>query len=454
MKKPKEWVVMALLVFALVCVCVFITALHMTNRSVEHAVAEVEKPEALVKFEEMISASTEAAEAVVGTEGIAESRRDPLGLWAEVFERKHNEWDTDKHCRAKINRDDYYDFDKWPEATRQEFIECIKKHRELIELIVEAAEIGGPIFPRAVHSYVLAADFQGKRDIYDILDMPIADAVVRIHEGDADMAFREFIALAKIADALRDDPSLCGMRLRFFIRYYVGWEVKKTFKRGEVPSDLALALAGQLGQAEESYTMAEAVEVERHFMINTFPQFSELGIAAWADEMGPFWGTAGWVYTRPMFKPLYNVDQVKFIDISELLMRIPDQPYFEIQPELDSVAEKIEDLTFTQGYSTRALPELVDSFESLAWYRASADLTRIGLLLERHYALNGEYPASLEDIRSELGGAIPLDPFSGEPYRYKTYEEHPDTFLLYSLGRNMKDDEGAEGWDHGDIVWR
>lgn len=54
-----------------------------------------------------------------------------------------------------------------------------------------------------------------------------------------------------------------------------------------------------------------------------------------------------------------------------------------------------------------------------------------------------------------LGWKIPEDPFSGKDFIYKRQEKG---FILYSIGRNMKDDGGKESPnsdpDRYDMVWR
>jgi len=57
-----------------------------------------------------------------------------------------------------------------------------------------------------------------------------------------------------------------------------------------------------------------------------------------------------------------------------------------------------------------------------------------------HKLRTGNYPASLEALRPELGEMI-IDPFSGKPFVYKT--DPRKGFLLYSVSLNRMDDGGA-----------
>lgn len=90
-------------------------------------------------------------------------------------------------------------------------------------------------------------------------------------------------------------------------------------------------------------------------------------------------------------------------------------------------------------------------FVTQAVHEATIDLFRMGLLIEQHYTEHGSYPASLDVLARALGGAVPLDPFSGEPYQYVVSD---DGFLLYSVGGNQVDDGGVHDQANGDWVWR
>jgi hypothetical protein len=57
----------------------------------------------------------------------------------------------------------------------------------------------------------------------------------------------------------------------------------------------------------------------------------------------------------------------------------------------------------------------------------------------------------LDAIVPDLGGSVPVDPFSGEEYHYQPSD---DGSLLYSVGQNLVDDGGKHDYREGDIVWR
>ena len=73
--------------------------------------------------------------------------------------------------------------------------------------------------------------------------------------------------------------------------------------------------------------------------------------------------------------------------------------------------------------------------------QARIDQTRIACALERYRLAHQVYPPSLDPLVPEFIASLPHDVINGQPYRYRL---NPDgMFLLYSVGWNEKDDDGA-----------
>jgi hypothetical protein len=75
-------------------------------------------------------------------------------------------------------------------------------------------------------------------------------------------------------------------------------------------------------------------------------------------------------------------------------------------------------------------------------------LCRIAIALERFRLRTAAYPVRLEELTPLELKELPTDGY-GEPFRYVKTDG-----LLYSTGKNRKDDAGEEGEDRKDIAWR
>jgi hypothetical protein len=73
------------------------------------------------------------------------------------------------------------------------------------------------------------------------------------------------------------------------------------------------------------------------------------------------------------------------------------------------------------------------------------DARRKGLLIfaviKQYEKRTGKYPKNLKELISQkIIAELPIDPFSGKDFRYKTKK---DDWILYSIGENLKDDGGS-----------
>ena len=83
----------------------------------------------------------------------------------------------------------------------------------------------------------------------------------------------------------------------------------------------------------------------------------------------------------------------------------------------------------------------------------------IACALERYRLANDAYPESLAGLVPRFLDRVPSDVFAGESFRYRRLGE--ESFLLYSVGWNGKDDGGVEARnaegrpeiETGDWVW-
>jgi hypothetical protein len=126
-------------------------------------------------------------------------------------------------------------------------------------------------------------------------------------------------------------------------------------------------------------------------------------------------------------------------------------PHYEAQPLLEQIEEDMANLPRTRVLTHAMMLAPLRANEAQGTHEASVDLTQMGLLLEQYEAQHGYYPETLDAIAPNLGGIIPIDPFTGESY---VYNPSDSTFQLYSLGRNQTDDNGTHHPRDADIVWR
>src|SRR5262249_16200321 len=74
------------------------------------------------------------------------------------------------------------------------------------------------------------------------------------------------------------------------------------------------------------------------------------------------------------------------------------------------------------------------------------DLVRLAVAATTYKAKHGKYPGTLSELVPEFVPEVPADPFDGRPMRLR---REGDGVVLYSIGRDRKDD-GGRPYERGD----
>lgn len=73
---------------------------------------------------------------------------------------------------------------------------------------------------------------------------------------------------------------------------------------------------------------------------------------------------------------------------------------------------------------------------------ANRDGAIVILAIERYRARTGQLPDVLSELVPEFIASIPIDPFDGQPLRYRV---DPDRYVVYSIGEDRQDNGGDAG---------
>jgi hypothetical protein len=285
------------------------------------------------------------------------------------------------------------------------------------------------------------------------------DAIVKAMQGNKAEAVEDIIAGMKLGDALVPEPLLITQLLRIAIYGIMNQTVQDCFDGGDLPPRLIRQLIDHMAQADHHRAFADAMAGELYTQLSAFSDM-RTGKVSTVQMAAAGQGSTSEViservflslYGSPLGRPLMNMDEASYVDIMNQIVSAAELVYYRAAPELASVDKEIQILPRARILTKILVPGLVRVCEVQARHEAMLDLARLGLLIERYKAKNGSFPGTLDDIAAELGGSVPVDPFTGRPYHYRPSE---DTFLLYSVGRNLRDDGGRHDFVGGDIVWR
>ncbi|HWC58777.1 MAG TPA: hypothetical protein VHC44_03715 [Verrucomicrobiae bacterium] len=99
------------------------------------------------------------------------------------------------------------------------------------------------------------------------------------------------------------------------------------------------------------------------------------------------------------------------------------------------------------------IPNFSKAVQTTARNQNAANLAVVACGLERYRLAKGSYPASLDMLEANFVTKLPHDIINGGPLQY---HRDGDSYVLYSIGWNEKDDGGVadpQNSDNGDWVW-
>ena len=293
-------------------------------------------------------------------------------------------------------------------------------------------------------------------DMFAIGRILKAKALLHARRGETQKTYAALEIALRMAEALRDEPMLSSAVVRN-AQYSMALELLPVLCAKAPPDDATAArLSALLADVDLVASYVHAVDGERLFMGEwTYNCFADGNIhdflgpendGVWAARVAK--GLLG-------YRPSLQLDHAAYLRTHSRFAANAARPLWlwEIKP----IARPDDEFPWYATISRIITPALNSSLLHSVHVQALIRVSRVGLALLRHKLAHGAYPASLAEIDPEFLGEIPVDPFTGQPL---VYRPEADGFVLYSLGKNFRDDNGtiesidSRRSDTCDIVWR
>ena len=139
---------------------------------------------------------------------------------------------------------------------------------------------------------------------------------------------------------------------------------------------------------------------------------------------------------------LLDVDKLAYLSYMKEAVLLCGEPLAEAYATAESLQARLDADLPAGALITFAVmggfEELVTlHIKDLAGLRAA----RTAVAVERYRLATGNLLGSLDELVPAYMEAVPIDPFDGQPLRYKKLEKG---YVVYSVGLNLADDGGAE----------
>jgi hypothetical protein len=327
----------------------------------------------------------------------------------------------------------------------------LQNNQDLFDEIHSLARQGGPVcllnFSEGAPTEVVHL-----RKLRSFARMLRAHMFVAARTGKLDAVVTDTKDVFRLGAALKEEPILISQSVRFAISGIATAALIDSIAPGTLTRIQTLSLVETLDGMNYRESFADSMDMEIHTGVDMFAGFDSEEYFVLPDGTDLISPWMRGLYRTSLGKPILGMDANIYVSLMSRFAEAARLPYYEAAPTLGALYWESKDLPFYKPISRMIVPTFIEFAQSQARHEASLDLAQIGLLLELHAAENGVVPNSLDAIASDLGGTLPVDPFSGDSYGYVSSDS---TFRLYSVGENQIDDGGAtHDIRNGDLLWR
>lgn len=319
--------------------------------------------------------------------------------------------------------------------------ETLTKHAEAVKLARTLKDFSG----EGRYGIKIAPDYlstnaealQRCRGVMAILQH---DAMLRAEDEDAAGALESCQAILAAARSVGDEPFLTAALVRIAGHQLLAVAVERTLAQGEPPAEHLRAMQDLLGKEIDAEYFQFAMRGERGGADMLLNHLRKGGVPFSTVTGSRGGGPDDWLLAT--FPGLLLSGRAEHLRLMTRAVEAGKLPPEKQAAEFD----KIDQATRVSGSLVTKLLMPAIGRVSLAHRRTLAQLrcTWAGVAAERYRRDRGDWPASLEELaKNGLLPSVPLDPFDGQPLRYKILA---DGVLIYSIG--------ADGVDNGGLIDR
>jgi hypothetical protein len=285
-----------------------------------------------------------------------------------------------------------------------------------------------------------------------------ASAELNLHRSDD--AFADVQLGFRLIQAIQDEPILIGGLVRLSMICVLIQPIWEGIASHQWTEQQLKKMQAQLQQMDFLSDFTKSIRMERANMIAMLTQFSERhdlmelylrSEIATGEKPSPKFGyfLNGWFCQNMVIES--RCFQEMILSVDEKNQRVDVKRAIRNKDYVESL--RPSPLTLLAKLALPVFSQVVPKYFHTQTYLNEAV---VACAIERHRLAHGTLPATLDDLHMT---GLPHDIINGEPLHYRVTGE--DSYLLYSVGWNEKDDggkivpkkNGTPDSEQGDWVW-
>ncbi len=348
----------------------------------------------------------------------------------------------EKEQRAILGQviDDLFSGKPLEEETKYQIRDLITKNQEALGFILEAS--AKSCFRYEEQWDILGDDLRIATAIQMIQGTRLlgVDAVIKAEDGNVEEAINQCLAARRFLKLYLQEP--------FLISYLVGMACTKQIavclnyivSDREIGTETLKKILREWDSSPWKGGLVWALDSERIFQ-------QESSLLYLKGEYDLEIGRAGDVFYW-LFRPILKNEIIWMTQVYDRLGEAAKKPYYASRDtkEIEQIRNSIP---WYYKMTGALVPNIIVTLFKRATLDAVFDTARIGIACKIYKNMYGDFPGELAELSPEILEKVPVDSFTGDPFIYKKQDSG---FIVYSIGSNLKDDEGRGTWRITKIV--
>ncbi len=330
-----------------------------------------------------------------------------------------------------------------PPELKSRLAEKVAAQRAALELLHQAAALAGSRYPIDLNKGLMS-DLSHLSKIKSAAQVLQQEALLNLENGRPDTAGLSLHASLRVGQSLANEPVLISQLVRIATDTLSTISLQRVLSRAALPDAQLTNLMTDLAKADDSQFSVRALAGERATAVRYF-RMSGKDIATMqaepADDGAALQIPRGMGLVRAT--GFFERDLLFYLDTmatNVLAAGLPPPQSIEVS----KVASQRVIVAKKRFYilSGLLLPALDKAITRFAEDSARLRAAQVALAIERHRLTHqNQLPASLNALVPAYLKSVPVDPFDGEPIRYRRL---PKGYVVYSIGSDGADDGGTE----------
>ncbi len=284
-------------------------------------------------------------------------------------------------------------------------------------------------------------------------------AKVEAESGLIDKALSSCLTSLKMARYSEDQETLISQLVRMAMDITALDSLNYVIDYGNTNPELYSSLINQMESERKSKKVQPALKAELVFFIDLFERSGkessnkpkkitpeEMPVSLPPDLAATFKKVSK---INP--KTFWADQTVTYCEVLSEEIPISGKPYFEGANKFQDLEKKVEKLPASKAIMTQLLTSgLFKAYTQEAKINAYLGVAEIGLANRLYKNKYNKFADSLDQVSPEFLATLPKDPFTEKDFIYR---KQGNTFAIYSIGEDLKDDGGQERGIKKDIVW-